>query len=261
MSQLNYAVGSHWHGRQSGQALIESLVVALVLTVLWVAAHWLFHYQDMALSARHASRHLAFLAARTGLVDQQLPDVSRRHVEPFFGGRAHRWADRRGVFLFDAESSLHTALLPLDSLTAAAQPGGEDADATTLRREWALADTGILLGHVAIGSGAEKDVSAKDTSLLKLRQFELPYEALHRSTAILIGAGHSSSDDAAQARTGDSQLAWQAAEARSRAASVEVKARASEVDGGWKRAEPELDWLSAWSGQVPDEVLAPYKGP
>ena len=45
---------------QCGQALVESLVVLPVLAVLWVAIHWLAHYQDMALSATHASRFAAF---------------------------------------------------------------------------------------------------------------------------------------------------------------------------------------------------------
>jgi len=245
--------------RQCGQALVESLVAMLGLAVLWVAIHWLAHYQDMALSVTHASRHAAFLATREGATVSE-GGSGHKAIERFFSGSAHRWTDRRGRGVAAAEISVQRSRQSHPALSVHAQPGGGHPTGHTLRKEWSLEDTGVLRAQVRLHAFSSESISNEDTGLLRLSQFDRPYEVLRRSTSILTDAGHAMSDDAAQSRLSVSRLAWAAAETASRTAAGAVMSHAEGVDSGWGRPGPGFDWLHAWSGRVPDDFIQDYEG-
>lgn len=237
--------------RQQGQALAEGLFAMMALAVLWVGLHWLAHYQDAALSAQHASRHVAFTATR----DQPEPGWQALGA-PFFTGPAHRWTDRRGQAVIEADRSVQLSTRRLQPLSIHAQPGRATSNAHTLRRDWALEDPGILQATVMLDPGAGAVLpQGHESTLLKLAVFDLPYPPLVRHTHILTGAGHAISDSAAQDRVGDSSLAWSAAYAASRSSGRAIQQRAAGVDAAWGRPDLDFNWLQRWSGRVPGHLI------
>lgn len=239
-------------GGQRGQALVESLVAMLALAVLWVAIHWLAHYQDMALSATHASRHAAFLASRA---DPGHIDHAEALDQRFFSGSAHRWTDRRGMRLLDPQSGVHSSWHRHNPLPAWAQPGVATPYADTLRRDWSVDDRGVLRARVALDFSPLDRASGLPDGPLRLSQFDQPYAPFARSISILTGAGHAVSDSDAQARVAASQLAWGGPAAASRAAGAAVAALAHGTDAGWGRSGPQFDWLQPWQGRVPPHAI------
>lgn len=267
------------HAHETGQALVEALVAAFALTVLWVAIHWLAHYQDIALSAVHASRHSAFEATRMGPGDHKSAGASvmTRDVTRHFRGDAYRWADRRGARVFNPDTGLVLTWAHLEPLSAAAQPGRGSAHAAALRNDFALADGGLLKAELNVNfklplpQSKDRDPESPGTgvgplrqlqapSLLHLEAFELPYPALRRATSILVNAGHASSDHEVQARTQNSALAWANAYRASQSVGQTIASRADGVDEAWGRDAPTFEWLQPWSGQVPPHLLSTYSG-
>lgn len=240
--------------RQAGQALVESMVAISGLAVLWVALNWLAQYQDIALSAIHASRHAAFVVTR--VPQAQAPAAA---TDPFFTGAAHRWVDRHARPLVDVHDPVDHFWGHASGLSPAAQPGAHNANATLLRREWSLEDGGIIYAKVAPNFAPRPETNPRHVAaLLNLETFDFAYPTLERSTGILTGAGHAASDTEAQSRVAASQLAWQAAHAASQTAAGETVARGPAADAAWGRTEPSFDWLQPWSGRVPGHLLADY---
>lgn len=236
---------------QSGQALVELLVVASALAVLWVVMPWLAHLQDMALSATHASRHVAFLASRG---ESTQPGLST--VESFFSGGAHRWVDRRGESVLEAGRDVRLELQNGPPLSALGQPGGTHANATILRREWSLEDEGLISARVSLTFwGGPRWPPHGPRGKLGLDVYDAPYPSLTRATAILRGGGHAVSDSDTQERVGQSAQAWAGARAVSVSHGRTVQMRTAGVDAGWARAAPDFDWLSRWSGHVPAPLI------
>jgi hypothetical protein len=243
---------------QQGQALVECLVAMIGLLGLWAAIHWLSQYQDLALSATHASRHAAFLAAR------EMPGgVPVSSVEPYFSGDAHRWVDRRATRLMSDNDSVQLEFENRTRLSAAAQPGGASAIPRTLRREWELEDEGLLRARVAL-SFREQPVVAHPPERTGFRShldvFSSSYPGLSRTISVLTGTGHSRSDRAVQARVGASDLAWSSAHSASAMAAGSVSLLAAGVDDAWGRSLPGTDWLHPWAAHVPPHLLVPYEG-
>lgn len=251
---------------QRGQALVESLAVLLVLGALWVAIHWLAHYQDMALSATHASRFAAFQAARqvnpisAGAQNVHQPDAADA-IGLYFSGVAHRWTDRRGVKQLEEEKDVNITWSRAQQLSAEGQPGSISSYASRLRREWSLEDVGILQARVHLsGIGHSTGDRPLTEGPIGLHFFDSAYPELMRSTSILTHPGHVSTDQAVQQQVAASQLAWASSYGASRAAAQEIMARAEGVDGGWSRAAPRVDWLAPWAGQVPGHLVKDYQG-
>lgn len=236
---------------QGGQALLESLIAVLALAGLWGGLHWLAHYQDAALSATHASRHAAFIATR-------LPPegVSSEVTHSFFSGPAYRWKDHRGHAVLAAETSVQLSMQRLPPLSEQAQPGRWSGQAAILRRDWVLEDKGVLRAQVEVKDAREVVMQVESKpGLLKLGVFDTPYPLLARSTGILTGAGHASSDAESQSKASDSGLAWSAAYSASRSGGAEVEGRAVGVDAGWGRPGVSFDWWQPWAGRVPGHLL------
>lgn len=239
---------------QTGQALLETLSVALGLAVLWVAISWLAHYQDAALSATHASGYAAFLATRQGS-----GDVQAAQVRSFFSGSAHRWVDRRGNAILDMERNLHVSSIR-HPLSPFSQPGQAAPHASALRREWSLEQGGILQAEVGLRLGGKGEIASPSQPFgLRLNQFDRPYPYLARSTAILTGSGHAASDQLAQTKVSESQLAWSLPYDASVASGRAVVLRTSGLEEGWGRPAVSFDWLHPWDGYVPQYLLSDYE--
>src|SRR5690606_35960809 len=144
-------------------------------------------------------------------------------------------------------------------LSQSAQPAGEAPDTQALRQQWLLEDAGMVQARVALDFADAVGV-ANEYGPLGLALFDRPHDDLSRSLVILHGAGHATSDAAAQQRASSSWLAWGRAQATSHVAGQEVAVRAAGVDDGWNRGAPGFDWRSAWAGRVPGGHLQPYGG-
>lgn len=253
---LRPAASPAWnHSRQRGQAVVEGMVVALGLVVLWVAIAWLAHYQDAALAASHASRFAAFVATRTE-PDAALPDLTAA----FFTGAAYRWHDRKGKRVIDFEKDLRVVSTRLTPLSTLAQPAQDAKHGASLRRDWHVGDQGILQVQVHLSfPPREEALSPLGLGLLGLNTFDQAYPSLTRSTAILTGSGHAGSDEAVQTRLGDAQLAWASAHRQSLSAARAAEARAGTVDTAWNRPGMDDDWIFPWSGYVPEYYLLDYE--
>lgn len=232
---------------QRGQAIAEALITLALLLLVLTAVSWLGRYQDIALQASHASRYAAFATARADTNGLQ----SIWH--DYFGGRFHRWSDRQGQLLLQSESQLAVQIDRGGVLAALAQPGQTARNAQELREQWSVADEGIVDAGISVGflSG---DSRTSDAGLFAsgLRDFDAAYPTLTRHTSILSGAGHASGAAHAQQRVSESTLAWSDASDHSYRLAEQIQTVMNPVDAGWGRAEPDKDWLDAWSDVVPD---------
>ena len=196
---------------QAGQALVESLVAVSLLALIWVAVHWLASYQDMSLSATHASRHAAFIGTRLTDTSEnsQLPDSVATAVEDyFFAGAAHRWVSLQGEPVLDRHTSLNLKWSRDQKVSDFSQPGHTTADGKVLRQEWALEDAGMLRARVQLHPMYPDTQRVAKQGLSGLRGFPPKYLSLDKSISILTDAGHSGSDTEVQTKVGASELAW-----------------------------------------------------
>lgn len=241
---------------QGGQALVEGFLAMLVLASIWVAVAWLGHLQDMALSVQDASRYAAFAYTRNPAVDT---DHGIR--AQYFQGAARRWNDRSGNPMLD--SPLHQVRIIWDrtsTLSQAAQPGGNEVMAESMRNGWGIQDGGIVNAFVYASPGSEV-VNGVGASLLGLEDFN-DYPQLRRHTALLEGARHAANDAQVQQIAAQSALAWSDSAQASVTIGRKVDAAMAAVDAAWHRARPVFDWLGPWAGHVPAGRLAyPVKEP
>ncbi|MGB3288675.1 MAG: hypothetical protein WBA83_05325 [Burkholderiaceae bacterium] len=244
--------GKRLRTAQNGQAMAEGLAVLGLLLAVYLAIAWLGRYQDMALSAQHASRHAAFQQTRADAGVTPL-DINRH----FFSGPAHQWMDRRGRPVLGDKAGVGLSFSRL-ALDRQAEPGGRGGSAVALRRDWGMRDPGVLCAEVRVG-GAAPLLDEGAGGYFELR-FGEAYPAMHRHTAILTGAGHASGDTQTQQVLAQSELAWGNSAKASHAAGSRIAAIMRQVDAGWARTEPEFDWLTPWAGRIPDHHLVAKHG-
>ncbi|RTZ41130.1 hypothetical protein EKL30_15740 [Candidimonas sp. SYP-B2681] len=241
----------HTHAVQDGQALVEGMVVMMVLLSLWTGTAWLGRLQDMGLQATHASAYSAFSSSRnpTAKIDH---DVKRS----YFSGPAHNWADRRGRRILSNElDEIVLQSMRHAALDNKAQPGGPGDDAQSLRRDWRLDDTGILVSQVNVSALATRPTLPK-AAFTGMADFDMPYPQLRRHTAILTGAGHASNDLAVQQTVSRSALGWGSSATTSYGHGRSIASVMVSVDAAWNRTEPVFDWLAPWAGYVPESRIA-----
>ncbi|HUH59001.1 MAG TPA: pilus assembly protein [Candidimonas sp.] len=242
MTITSHVEASHVGGQQ-GQAMVEGLVVLLALTALWSAISWLGRLQDIDLQAAHASRYAAFSSTRHPNMDahRNMGHIARLH---FFGGPAHQWTDAQGSrMLRNAAEEVQFDTDRRGSLPFHAQPGGSGGNATSLRADWHIADTGIVDSHVTVAPSA-------------FNPADWGISAVRRHTAILVGAGHAGNDTHVQHRLAESALAWGKSAQASYGVGRSIAGAMVAVDAGWDRPEPIFDWLDPWADAVPDSHLA-----
>jgi len=232
--------------RQHGQAMAEGMLVLLVAGLLWVAIVQIAQLQDMAVQAQHASRVAAFAVAHDTLA-ADMTAVRQTH----FSGASHRWRDHAGRPLLsgalpdspsDSAAQVSLRLTQHASLAASAQPGGGDADALRLRREWHIEDAGMVRADAGVPVRVPF-ASPEQTGI-----------TIRRHTSILRDAGHSPNADSAQRRVGESAYAWGDAARGSQAAGQSVQKMVGPVDAAWSRPSPSYDWLMPWAGEYPGQV-------
>jgi len=218
---------------QDGQALVELLVAMLSMIALYLAIVWLGRVQDVALQAEHQASHLAFLGAHG--------DAS--------------WTNNRTP----TETAPTATLAHLPSAPPVAQPAGLANHAAALRRDWGVADSGVLQALVRVpastqaastSSGNTANTGTQATPTLQAFQFPTGLMVARRATT-LSGTGHASSDTHVQQRMANAALPWAQAATVSQELVQQVTDRMMPVDQAWGRAAPDGEWLSRWQGQVP----------
>lgn len=253
-------VGARHLTGQTGQAVIEGLVVAGVLGSLVAAILWLGGLQDVGLQLQHASRRVAFGYAHQGLE----PDHFAPGVDGYLASAGHGWRTRRGderVRVRDSAQAVRSGESPVRialerlSVQAARQPGDAVAGASRWRTELRLGDANVWRASVSADTGSAQSVGGS------LHDFDRLSLALRRQTAILSGTGAASGDGAVQQTLSDSQQAWGRLADASRREGWAVQQRVQDLDGAWSRDLPDWDWLSAWAGEVPGHHLQPRGQP
>ena len=221
---------------QSGQAVVECLVVLGVLASLWIGAVWLGRLQDAALQASHASRHRAFALAHQG-ADGAMYQTAGVMV-PGQGG-----SNRRGETFLDAGAARvswsPTGRLPL------VQPGDPIPAAAAVRTDLELGDPRVWVAGVHFETRGEAEPG------LSLAVFDRLRLGLDRHTAIMHGSGAADGDPATQERIAQAHSVWGRYADASLAHGRRVADRMRPVDAAWGRAMPSFEWLLPWVGQVP----------
>lgn len=237
----------HTTGNQNGQSLVGALVALPAIVALFWAIPLLGRYQDLALQASHASRHAAFIGVTSNRVDDA---VLRESVQSrYFHASNTRWRDHAGHALMSADDvAVNTQY---KTLSAWAQPGGSQPQATNLRKDWQLISDGIVVAEVDVSSRNAVDSQYWPSSTINFK----------RSTALLGAAGHAADDADTQSRIANADIAWASAANKSYAAGRSVTARVAAVDAGFKRPPPRFDWVSEWVGLVPANRLQSRMAP
>lgn len=240
---------------QSGQSVVEALVLFLVLIMMFMAIPWLGRLSDIGLQQANASRFAAFQLTRHDEgIDEN--DLKQR----YFLSKDHQWKDRANSDLLTSDS-IYVSLDRDKKLDEHMQPGGKGSNQQTLRREWEIEDKGIAT--VAIHTKPQytqvddKTHGAMSAGLSFLDQQVLN---IHRHTSILTGAAHSASDLSAHRRSASSDLAWREAADASYESGKKVAEIAVPIDEAWNRPNPVFDWLTPWEGQLPRHHLEANKG-
>ncbi len=233
---------------QQGQALTEGLIVLLCVLAFFAAGTWLGRLQDVALHEQHASRFGAFELARAANIDHA--KLSPR----FFQGWHAGWRNRQGNALV-VDDSIQVTYNRQARLDPQSQPGAVDKNATMLRKEWELQDSGIanvsLRIRPRVTTLSEQTPVSVEGGRRTLNFIDSLAVPLRRHTAILIDAGHAIDARSAHERAARSNTAWQRVSRASYTAGKKIAAAAVPVDAPWGRAAPVFDWFMPWAGKKP----------
>lgn len=242
--------------QQSGQSIVEALVLFLVLLMIFMAIPWLGRISDIGLQQMNASRYAAFqLTRHEDGIDEK--DLKHR----FFLDKTHQWKDRADQDVINDEA-IYITLDRDKKLSQHMQPGGEGVNQSTLRQEWDIEDHGIAtLAIHTKPQYTQVDDRSDDPMSIGLSFLDQQVLNIQRHTSILTGIAHSATDFDAHQRTARSALAWQEAADNSYESAKKVTEIASQVDSGWNRPGPVLDWLTPWEGQLPKHHLNDKREP
>ncbi|AUA57178.1 Uncharacterised protein [Achromobacter spanius] len=146
--------------------------------------------------------------------------------------------------------ALGQPLAPAHSMVAAGQrqrvlelPGIAPPNMSVLQGEWFGVGLRLLSVHARS---------------MPSRKGQAPIIARHAHVAI--GAGHARGDADARRRIGNAPTAWRQVERVSLAQARRVGPATRRMDGPWRRAALQTDWLSAWADVVPPDRLGTRKG-
>lgn len=225
--------------RQSGQAVVEGLVVLGVLSSLWLGVAWLGQLQDAALQMGHASRHQAFALSHQG---REPDELAIGHLP------GQSWQTRRGEALLDVE--VIQSSFVLDKRSPDLEPGGDTPAAAAVRQDLRLGDSGIWVVNVYGQTTGEAEPG------MGLQHFDRLRLGINRHMAIMRGTGAAVSDSATQTRLAQANSVWAVQAGRSMALGEQVSERMQAVDAAWGRADFRPDWLAPWTGWIPARHLS-----
>lgn len=241
--------------QQSGQSVVEALVLFLALIVLFMAIPWLGRISDIGLQQANASRYAAFQLTRH---EEGIDESDLKHR--FFLSKDHQWKDRANNDVVKSDS-IHIRMDRDKKLTDYMQPGGSGSNREVLRREWGIEDKGIAT--IAINTRpqyTQVDDRTNEPMSAGLSFFDQQILNIRRHTSILTGSAHSPTDLAAHKRSAASALAWREAAEASYDSGKKVADIAGPVDAAWNRPSPVFDWLEPWEGQLPRHHLEAKRG-
>lgn len=224
---------------QSGQAVVEGLVVLGVLSSLWLGVAWIGRLQDVALQAGHTSRYQAFALGHQAQVFERL------NAEVLHGQSGYT---RQGGAFLNAEATRSTAVQ--DEREPTIQIGGGSPVAAAARQDLQLGDSRVWV------VSAHRQTAGADQSGTDLQNFDRHRLGIHRHTAIMRGSGAAVSDGAAQERLAQADSVWAHQARHSGELGERVSARMRAVDAAWGRADFAPDWLTPWTGWVPAQHLS-----
>lgn len=216
---------------QRGHALAEALAALALIAVLGTAIVSIGRMQWGSLSASHAARLQAFryaagdrAAAGTAMVAAPLA-ASGAFLETY----GERFTNG------EVSSSVARGMRPA-SFSA---PGG--AALTAIRRELGVEDRGMVTARAAV--------------TVPLHRHHGDLLVVRRHASILADAGHAGDDRQAQRRVAASRTVWGNTARGSLAAARQASSQLKNIDQGWTRETPDLDWLSPWADVVPLDRL------
>lgn len=218
---------------QSGQAIVEMLVVTTAILLFLWGLLWLQRWQQIKLQTQH---HAALQAFR----------FSHSH--------------ELGLEQTGAESAVYPAYLKgLYSPIAHTEQSQAQALGVMPAQHSLLAkaqEEGLLGATERWRFHSKAHAEGKQTSAWAQRLFEfLPHMALSSQTSIWVGAGHANHDRQAIQRLEASQSLWAYAQARSKTAVKTLTPLLSPVDMAWGRPSPSTEWLLPWHESVPSHHL------
>jgi hypothetical protein len=221
---------------QSGQAVVEGLVILGVLASLWLGAAWLGRLQDVALQAGHTSRHMAFALAHQGQTLELLHDGNH-------GSSAPTPHSRHGEAFLDAAAARLSWVR--DGRVPALRIGDADPMAEPMRQDLRLGDAGVWSAH------AHRRAAGVSTPDIGLREFDRYSLGISRHTAIMQGSGAATGDAAVQERIAQADSVWAGVARHSTDLGERTSGRVQALDEAWGRARFTPDWLAPWTGWVP----------
>lgn len=227
---------------QSGQAIVEGVVVLGVLASLWLGVAWMGRLQDAALHAGHASRHQAFVWAH------QEQDAFEMALLP---GQA--WQTRRGEAFLDVRAARDS--VAQDGQKPPMLPGDPEPAAEAMRRELRMGDSGVWV------MAAHRQTTGDERPGVGLQDFDRIRLDINRHTAIMRGSGAALSDEGVQMRLAQADSIWARQADRSATLGAHVSGRVSAADAAWGRADFSPDWLARWTGWVPAHHLQTRSAP
>ncbi|MGO3742207.1 hypothetical protein [Kerstersia sp.] len=213
--------------RQSGQALLECLLVGALLMLLWLAGQWLGQAQRRVAQAGLEARRVVFQQAAGWPAEPAHDDTAYRHE---YG---HGQADGRFA-LPSYETSVLERL----------QAGGPDPLAGALREDFG-AQAGMLAARVQVPAPPVPRVLAASSWPVRLPGALVLLGG--QGTGSASGAG----DLAVQQRIARAETAWLPAARRALAQAARLDRVMRRVDAPWRPGHEASAWLESWAGAVP----------
>lgn len=205
---------------QQGQGMAEALIVCLALLTLVSAGVWLFQAHHLAVLAQHESSRVAFRATRY-LSVMGHPGLYVDQVVPAL--RLDKVAQARYALTQELGTDKRQ-VYRADASASLLKPFSDNIRFAQLNQT-----PGTL--------GDRLDIV--------------------RSTAILLDAGHASSDQLAQQRLADAPLVWANAANRSYSLSERIHHAVAATDAAWSRPLAMSEWLSHWADVIPLDRFVP----
>lgn len=214
---------------QSGQAIVEMLVVTTAILMLLWGLLWLQRWQQIKLQTQHHAALQAFRFSQSYELDLRKIRAESA-VDPVY---------LKGLYSPIAHTE-HSQAQALGVMPA------QHSLLSTAQEEGILGATERWRFH------SKAHAHGTQSSAWAQRLFEfVPKMTLNSQTSIWVGAGHANDDTQAVQRLEASQSLWAYAQPRSKRVIDTLTPLLSPVDMAWGRPSPSTDWILPWQESVP----------